>query len=69
MESRKKHSPTFATGRAKLTSPGCARRLTWQPVPVGPLEVFEARRAAREVLWDLTALIDEAALIHRAARQ
>ncbi len=27
----------------------------------GPLEVFEARRAAREVLWDLTALIDEAA--------
>jgi pyrroloquinoline quinone (PQQ) biosynthesis protein C len=24
----------------------------------GPLEVFEARRAAREVLWDLTALID-----------
>jgi pyrroloquinoline quinone (PQQ) biosynthesis protein C len=27
----------------------------------GPFEVFEARRAAREVLWDLTALIDEAA--------
>jgi pyrroloquinoline quinone (PQQ) biosynthesis protein C len=25
----------------------------------GPFEVFEARRAAREVLWDLTALIDE----------
>ncbi len=24
----------------------------------GPFEVFEARRAAREVLWDLTALID-----------
>jgi pyrroloquinoline quinone (PQQ) biosynthesis protein C len=36
---------------------------------LGPLEVFEARRAAREVLWDLTALIDEAALIDQAARQ
>jgi pyrroloquinoline quinone (PQQ) biosynthesis protein C len=24
----------------------------------GPFEVFEARRAGREVLWDLTALID-----------
>ena len=58
MESQKKHSPTCVTEPAKRTPPGSAWASWRARYLSGPFEVFEARRAAREVLWDLTALID-----------